>query len=66
MTYAECITDEYRAAAEMYRMFANLSLCEEARIDYEAWAVHYEYWANLAERQRVDYLAITRDVANMP
>jgi hypothetical protein len=48
--------------AEQQRKFADLVLCDEARSDYLMWAEYYEWRAEFC-RTRVDYDAITRDIA---
>lgn len=49
--------------AKTHRDLADLALCAEAHIYHMDWADRYEKWAEVCDRQRIDYSAITRDIA---
>lgn len=49
--------------AKTHHEFAELALCEEARTYHLDWARRYERWAEVCDYPRIDYSAITRDIA---
>jgi len=58
--------DAWKHAAAMNRQYAELAKCDEARDDHLWWANFFEMEADYAyalQRSRIDYSAITRDVA---
>lgn len=49
--------------AKSHREFAELALCEEARLHHVTWAERYEMWVQACGQEKIDYSRITRDIA---